>query len=106
MDPDPYQNVTDPQYCLLQENSDEKQQGSPEPCAETTGDLSMSDGQPEIRNDTTPIRPDEDILGLDIPMCDGGLALGPEDLCMEVNESRNRGHENSHCLQFRQRRPV
>ncbi len=66
----------------------------------------MSDGQSEVRNDTAPVRPDQDILGLDIPMCDGGLALGPEDLCMEVDESRNRGHKDSHCLQFRQRRPV
>jgi hypothetical protein len=71
-----------------------------------TGDLSMSDGQPKIRNDTTAIRPDEDILGLDIPMCDGGLALGPEDLCMEVDESRNGRHKDSHCLQLSQRRPV
>jgi hypothetical protein len=25
---------------------------------------------------------------------------------MEVDESRNRGHEDSHCLQLSQRRPV
>ena len=66
----------------------------------------MSDGQPEVRNDTTPVRPDQDILGLDIPMCDGGLALGPEDLCVEVDESRNGGDEDAHRIQLRQRRPV
>jgi hypothetical protein len=92
----------------LQAKKMEIKKGTSVPCTKVPqiSNLSMSDGQPEVRNDTTAVRPDQDILGLDIPMCDGGLALGPEDLCMEVDESRNRGHEDSHCLQLSQRRPV
>jgi hypothetical protein len=66
----------------------------------------MGDSQAKIRNDTAAVSPDQNILGLDVAMGNGGLALGPEYLRVEVDQARNGGDENAHGLELGERGPV
>lgn len=59
--------------------------------------LSVSDSpnefncQPEVGYTARPVSFHQDVLALQVPVGDGRLALGAEDLCVQVAEARHRG---------------
>ena len=65
----------------------------------------MGHSQPKVGNDTAAVSSHQNILGLDVPMGDGGLALGAEDLGVQVDQPRDGGDQDPHRLQLSQGRP-
>ena len=70
------------------------------------GGLGVGHGQPEVSDDAGAVSPDQDVLRLDVPVSDGGLALGPEYLRVQMHEAGDGGDQHPHGLRLGQRGPV
>ena len=55
----------------------------------------------EVSDDASSVCSHEDVLGLDVPVGDGGLALGPEYLGVEVDEPSDGGDQDPQGLWLR-----
>jgi len=61
----------------------------------------VSDGESKVCNDAAAVSPHQDILGLDVPVGDGGLALRPKDLRVQGDQARDRGNQDPHGFQLK-----
>ena len=76
-----------------------------EPVEEVRAHLGVGDGQAEVGNDGGAVAPHQDVLALDVPVGDGGLALGAVDLCVQVHQARHRADQQPHRLRLGQGHP-
>ena len=63
--------------------------------------LCVCDGQAKVGDDAAAVGAHQDVLGLDVAVGDGRLALGPEYLRVQVHQARDGRDQNpeymTHC---------